>query len=215
VTSVPTPKDQRPAQQGPGRASLQCLLASAEHVLIEHGLQDFTIARVAEESGVSAAMVYRRFAGKKELLAAVDADLQDRLNAAISGALNDSGTSLGEVLRGFTGALSEVLAGSGRVIPVLRGGRTSGAADQGLAITSVVQQRFLDVANRHRTGMRRGNPTAALKVVFHTVISAATYRATTTPQCLDGLTWQRWADEIADMMTAYLQTPEHSPPARR
>lgn len=215
MTPAPTPKDQRPAQQERGRSSSQRLLASAETVLIEHGLEDFTIARVAEEAGVSAAIVYRRFAGKKELLAAVDTDLQDRLNAAITAALDNPGTSLGDVLRAFTGALGEVLAGSGRVIPVLLGGHASSAPAQGLAITSAAQQRFFDVAHRHRTGMRRTDPTAALTVVFHTVIAAATHRAIATPQCPDGLTWQRWADEIADMTTAYLQTPEHASPARR
>lgn len=214
MTPAPTPKDQGPAQQERGRSSSQRLLASAETVLIEHGLENFTIARVAEEAGVSAAIVYRRFAGKKELLAAVDTDLQDRLNAAITAALDNPGTSLGDVLRAFTGALGEVLAGSGRVIPVLLGGHTSSAPAQGIAITSAAQQRFFDVAHR-RTDIRRSDPAAALTVVFHTVIAAATHRAIATPQCPDGLSWQRWANEIADMTTAYLQTPDNKSPARR
>jgi hypothetical protein len=140
--------------------------------------------------------------------------LQDRLNVTIADALHNAGASLGDVLHAFTGALGQVLAGSGQVIPVVLRSRTSSAPAQGLAITSVVQQRFLDAANLHRAGIRRGDPTAALTLTFHTVIAAAAHRAIATPQWPDGLPWQQWADEIADMTTAYLQTQEHGSPAR-
>jgi AcrR family transcriptional regulator len=209
VPPAPTPKVHRPSQQERGPASLQQrLLAAAEHVLIEGGLEKFTTARVAEKAGVSATTVYRRFAGKKELLAAAYSDLQDRLNFTTADALQEAGTSLGGVLHTFTAALSEVLAESGQVIPVLLESRTSGAPSQGLLITTALQQRFLDEAIRYRADILRANPTGALAFVFQTVVASAMHRAIATPQCPDGLNWEQWADEIAQMTTAYLQTHE-------
>ena len=41
----------RPPQQARSRAALQRLLTSAEHVLVNEGLEEFTIARVAEHAG--------------------------------------------------------------------------------------------------------------------------------------------------------------------
>jgi AcrR family transcriptional regulator len=214
VPPTPTPKGQRPSQQERSRASLQRVLAAAERVLIEGGLEKFTTARVAEEAGVSVTMVYRRFAGKKELLAAVQADLQDRINVAVAGALENPGTSLADVLHAFTAALGEVLADSGQVIPALLGSRTSGAPIQGLPITNALRQQFLAAATEHRADIRRSNPTAALHLALQTVIAAAAYRAIATLHWPDGLSWQQWATEIADMTTTYLQTHGHSSQSR-
>jgi AcrR family transcriptional regulator len=209
VPPAPTPKVHRPSQQERGPASLQQrVLVAAERVLIEGGLEKFTTAGVAEKAGVSVATVYRRFAGRKDLLAAVYSDLQDRLNFTTADALQEAGTSLGDVLHTFTAALSEVLAESGQVIPVLLESRTSGAPSQGLLVTTALQQRFLDAASRYRADIRHVNPTAALGVVFQTVVASAMHRAIATPPCPDGLNWEQWAGEIAQMTMAYLQTQE-------
>lgn len=204
MPTASAPKGQHPLQQNSSRASVQRILNAAERVLIDGGLQRFTIARVAEEAGISAAMVYRRFAGKKELLAAVEADLQNRLNAAAADALRARGTSLDKVLKAFTGALAEVLAESGQIIPVLLGNGAHGAGHYALANTNVLERQFLDATAEYRADIRRPNPTRALKLSFHTVIAAATHRVITTPDRPDGLTWQKWSDEIAAMTTSYL-----------
>ena len=193
---------------------MQRVLAAAEHVLTEGGLDKFTTARVAEEAGVSAAAVYRRFAGKKELLAAVQADLQNRIDAAIAGALQNPGTSLGDVLHAFTTALGEVLADSGQVIPALLGSRTGGTPIHGLPITNTLRQQFLNATIEHRADIRRRNPIAALNLALQTMIAAAAYRAIATLQSPDGLNWQQWATEIADMATTYLQTDKRSSQSR-
>lgn len=207
---MPAPKGQHASQQDRSRASEQRVVAAAERVLVEVGLDRFSTARVAEKAGISAAMVYRRFAGKKELLAAVDADLQDRLNTKIAEALKVRDTSLGEMLHAFTAALAEVLAESGDVIPALLGSRANGAPHYALATTNALEELFLNAGVEHRADIRRANPIVALKISIHTVIAAAIHRAITTPNCPDGLTWQQWSDEVADMTAGYLTCSHHS-----
>ena len=195
----------RPPQQARSRAALQRLLAAAEHVLISDGLDDFTIARVAQHAGISVGGVYRRFASKEELVDAVRHDFVARLENAVTEALEITRPSLAAVVEALTTALGQTFAESGRVIPaVLGGGRGADAPEQGLRAAAVLQQRFFDAAAPHLEQIRHKKPATALTVAFRSVIAAGVHRAAFAPRWPDGLTWQQWACEIADLTTAYL-----------
>lgn len=121
-------------QQARSRAALQRLLASAQHVLVTEGLEELTIARVAEHAGVSVGGVYRRFAGKEQLIDAVKHAFVERLEHNVAAALDNADPSLGGVVDAFTAALSETLDESGRLIPVmLAGGRGADPRRKGCA----------------------------------------------------------------------------------
>lgn len=195
----------RPPQQARSRAALRRLLASAEHVLITDGLDDFTIARVAEHANISVGGIYRRFASKEELIDAVRQDFVARLERAVTEALETATPSVAAVVEALTTSLGQILAESGRVIPaVWGGGRSADAPEQALRTAAVLQQRFFDAAAPHLEQVRHKNPTTALTVAFRSVIAAGVHRAALAPRWPDGLTWQQWASEIADLTTAYL-----------
>lgn len=197
----------RPPQQARSRAALQRLLTSAEHVLVNEGPEEFTIARVAEHAGVSVGGVYRRFASKEQLIDAVRHSLLERLEEAVAEAFDKAEPSLGGVVDAFTSALSETLAESGRIIPaLLAGGRSVDTPEQALRIVTSLQQRFLDAVAPHGRQIRHPNPLAALNIAFRSVIAAGAHRAAISPWLPDGLTWRQWAREIAHMTTAYLTT---------
>jgi AcrR family transcriptional regulator len=197
----------RPPQQARSRAALQRLLASAEYVLVNDGIDEFTIARVAEHAGVSVGGVYRRFASKEQLVDAVRHDLLRRLESSVAEALCIAQPSLAGVLGAFSTALSQILAESGRVIPaILAGRRTADSTEQGLHTLNALQRRFLDAAAPHRAQIRHRDPLIALDIAFRSVIAASAHRAALDPLWPDNLTWSEWADEIADMTTAYLTT---------
>ena len=205
VDPGPVKSGVRPPQQARSRAALQRLFASAEHVLVNEGLDEFTIARVAEHAGVSVGGVYRRFASKEQLIDAVKHELLTRLESAVTNALDSAQPSLAGIVDAFTGALSQTLAESGRIIPaILADGRSADAPEQGLRIATGLQQRFFDAAAPYREQIRHEKPATALTVAFRSVIAAGVHRAAITPWWPDGLTWQQWACEIADMTTAYL-----------
>ncbi|MCV7077650.1 TetR/AcrR family transcriptional regulator [Mycobacterium szulgai] len=195
----------RPPQQARSRAALQRLLASAEEVLVSEGLEKLTIARVANHAGVSVGGVYRRFASKEQLIDAVKLALAERLEVAVAAAFEQAEPSLGGVIDAFTTALAETLNRSGRLIPVLlASGRRADPPEQGMRTVTDLQQRFVDAATIHRPQIRHPDPTTALNVAFRTVVAAGTHRAAMSPWLPDGLTWQQWAREIADMVTAHL-----------
>jgi AcrR family transcriptional regulator len=194
-----------PPQQARSRAALQRLLASAEHVLINEGVEDLTIARVADHAGVSVGGVYRRFASKEQLIDAVKQAFVERLEQSVASALDRAEPSLGGVVDAFTTALAETMNESGRLIPaILAGGRHADPPEQGLHTVVSLQQRFIDAMAPHQEQIRRPDPVAALSIAFRSVIAAGAHRAALTPWLPDGLTWRQWAREIADMVAAYL-----------
>lgn len=196
-----------PPRQARSRAALQRLLASAEQVLVNEGLEDFTIARVAEQAGVSVGGVYRRFASKEQLIEAVKQALVERLDQAVAEALDNAEPSLCGVVEAFTGALSETLNESGRVIPaVVAGGHSVEAREQGLPVVTSLQQRFIDAAASHQDQIHHPDPVAALNIAFRSVIGTGAHRAAISPWLPDGLTWRQWAREMTHMITAYLTT---------
>jgi AcrR family transcriptional regulator len=216
VNPRPAQSGLRPPQQARSRAALQRLLTSAEHVLVNEGLEEFTIARVAEHARVSVGGVYRRFASKEQLIDAVRHALSERLEEAVAEAFDKAEPSLGGVVAAFTTALSETLNESGRVIPaLLAGGRSVDAPEQALRTVTSLQQGFVDAVAPHRQQIRHPDPVAALNIAFRSVIAAGAHRAAISPWLPDGLTWSQWAREIADMTTAYLTAERHnSSPAK-
>jgi AcrR family transcriptional regulator len=194
-----------PPQQARSRAALQRLLASAEHVLINDGPEELTIARVAEHAGVSVGGVYRRFAGKEQLIDAVKQALAERLERSVATALENAGPSLKSVVDALATALSETLDESARLIPaILAGGRTADPPKEGLRIFADLRQRFFDTAAPYREQIRHPDPDVALEMAFRNVIGAGAHRAAMSTWLPDGLTWRQWAREIANMTVGYL-----------
>jgi AcrR family transcriptional regulator len=194
-----------PPQQARSRAALQRLLASAEHVLINDGPEELTIARVAEHAGVSVGGVYRRFAGKEQLIDAVRQALVERLEHSVVSALGNAGPSLEGVVAALATALSDTLDESARLIPaILAGGRTADPPKEGLRIFTDLRQRFFDAAAPYRDQIRHPDPDAALEMAFRNVVGAGAHRAAMSTWLPDGLTWRQWAREMTNMTAVYL-----------
>ncbi len=195
----------RPPQQARSRAALRRLLASAEHVLINLGPDELTIARVAEHAGVSVGGVYRRFTGKEQLIDAVKQALVERLEQSVVSALEAAGPSLEGVVDALATALSTTLDESARLIPaILAGGRTADPPQEGLRIFTDLRERFFAAAAPFRDRIRHPEPDVALEMAFRNVIGAGAHRAAMTTWLPDGLTWPQWAREITAMTTGYL-----------
>ncbi|WP_167754228.1 hypothetical protein, partial [Amycolatopsis nivea] len=79
--------------------------------------------------------------------------------------------------------------------------------DPALSALAAAQRLLLDAASGHVGEVRRSDPITALSLVARTVLGACVQRALAGSGSPDGLSWDRWRDEIADMTIGYLTRP--------
>ncbi|MFC4080431.1 TetR/AcrR family transcriptional regulator [Amycolatopsis samaneae] len=197
----------RPPQQERSRASLRKVLASAEHVLADRGLEEFTIAAVAEQAGMSVGTIYRRFAGKDQLLYAVKDQLLGQLEADVGAALRCSPPGLREIFGAFTQALARTFAQHDRIFPELLDAQRSDGRDRGLEALSAIQQALVEAAASGIEEIHRPDPVPAVRMAARTIIGSCVHRAATCRFWSDDLSWTTWATETAEMALAYLTSP--------
>jgi hypothetical protein len=92
------------------------------------------------------------------------------------------------------------------VIPaIIAGGYNADAPVQGLRTVGLLQERFVAAAAPYAKQIRHPEPQTALVVVFRNAVSYGAHRAASLQMWPDGLTWEQWSAEIADMSMAYLK----------
>lgn len=201
----------RPPQQARSRESLQKVLAAAEHVLAERGVEEFTVGAVAERAGLSVGAIYRRFTGKDQLLYAVKDELLGQLEAGVGEALRSAEPGLRTVVGAFTTALARTFATRDRIFPELLDGQRADGRDRGLRALAAIQQAFVEAAHPCAEEVRRPEPALALRMAARTIIGSCVHRAASSRFWPDGLTWTAWAGETTELALAYL-TGRAAPP---
>ncbi|MGV9292762.1 TetR/AcrR family transcriptional regulator [Amycolatopsis sp. NPDC003676] len=201
----------RPPQQARSRASLQKVLAAAERVLAEQGLESFTVAEVAAQAGMSVGAIYRRFEGKEQLLYAVKDQLLTELEATVRDALQTAAPGLRPIFDAFVAALAKTFQEHDRIFPELLDAQRSDGRDRGLAALSAIQGALLEALAPFLA------ETDGVEMAARTIIGACIHRAATCRFWPDDRSWATWAEEVAEMALAYLSSPAaapHSGPAR-
>ena len=71
-------------QQRRSRAALARIVRAAEQLLRTSGIDDFSMAAVAQAAGMPVGNIYRRFRGKDELIQAIKEDVIARIEDAVT-----------------------------------------------------------------------------------------------------------------------------------
>jgi AcrR family transcriptional regulator len=199
-----------PPQQARSRESLQKVLAAAEQVLAERGIEEFTVGAVAEQAGLSVGAIYRRFAGKEQLLYAVKDQLLGELEAGVGEALRSPAAGLRGIVEAFTRALAGTFAVHDRIFPELLDAQRADGRDRGLSALAAIQRAFADAVRPSLGEVERPDPEEAAAMAARTIIGACVHRAATCRFWPDGRSWDAWAAETAEMVLAYLRKPARS-----
>ncbi|MEC3980823.1 TetR/AcrR family transcriptional regulator [Amycolatopsis sp. H20-H5] len=201
-----------PPQQARSRESLQKVLAATEHVLAGRGIEEFTVAAVAEQAGMSVGAIYRRFAGKDQLLHAVKDQLLGQLETSVSEALRSPPPGLSGIVGAFTQALARTFAHHDRIFPELLDGQRADGRERGLQALGAIQHAFVEAAHPWLGEIHRPDRAAAIRMAARTIIGSCVHRAATCRFWPDDLTWSMWATETAELALAYLISPENPGP---
>ncbi|WP_410653051.1 TetR/AcrR family transcriptional regulator [Amycolatopsis sp. cmx-4-54] len=194
----------RPPQQARSRESLQKVLAAAEHVLAGQGFEEFTVGAVAEQAGMSVGAIYRRFAGKNQLLYAVKDQLLGQLETGVNEALRSAESGLSGVVGAFTHALAGTFARHDRIFSELLDNQRAEGRDRGLQALDTIQRDFVAAARPCFGEIRRADGERAIRMASRTIIGSCVHRAASGRYWSDGLGWDGWASETTEMALAYL-----------
>jgi AcrR family transcriptional regulator len=197
----------REPQQTRSREALRRILRAAEEVLAADGFDDFTMAAVAERSGVSIGGIYRRFDSKVQLVAAVKDRVLTRVEDNIGERLRRSGPGLTDVVGGYAHAPAEALDENRAFFPDLMIPRSDEMSDRGLPAVHEVERLFAQAATPHLAEVRRAEPEAALGVAGR-VITGTCLQSCARGDMPDRAAWARLAGELSAMAVAYLLTAD-------
>jgi AcrR family transcriptional regulator len=188
---------------------MQRILAAGERVLASEGFEDFTMAAVAQAAGVSVGALYRRYAGKEQLLYAVKDEMLTRLEQRLETTLRTASTrGLDAVVDAYTRVLSDTFSSGARAYTALLTHQHGPeAVERGKRAHLTMQRLFVEAASAHIDQIGREDPTAALVAVATTITAACITRTAAHGWWPDGLSWGAWRTEIADMAVAHLRTP--------
>lgn len=183
------------------------MLNSAEHVLMTGGLDNFTMAAVAQHAGVSIGAVYRRFAGKEQLLDAVKDRILSQLEDELAAALRDAaGQDVAAVVAAYTMTLAVGFDRYSQVIPFLIQRTGSVSVERAKQMLDTLERLFVAAASAHLGEIRHADPELALVIAARTIASAAIHR-TATLSWWSGVSWEIWQAEVTDMGIRYLTMP--------
>jgi AcrR family transcriptional regulator len=173
-------------------------------VLSAHGVEEFTVAAVAEHAGMSVGTIYRRFTSKEQLIKAVKDQLLEQLEADVAEALRSATPTLEGSIGAFAREMARTFARHSRTFPELLSGQPAEGVERGLQALETVQQALIESAEPQLAEINKPDPQAALRFTARSIIGSCVHRAATVRSWPDGLTWTAWAEEATDLALAHL-----------
>ena len=165
--------------QGRAKATVEAIMTATAQVLVEHGYEGATTARVAERAGVSVGSLYQYYPNKEALVASLVEHHADEIVHVMEAALTDPPSlSLDEGLA----AIVEAGAKAHRISPALhkilyeqvpRVGRLAKAMDTHRKVTAAIE-RFL---RAHAHELPKEADPATMAIVVETALEAMVHKA--------------------------------------
>jgi AcrR family transcriptional regulator len=217
-TGAVTPRaGARAPQQIRSRQSFQRILETAERLLIEKGIDDFTMNAVAERSGVSIGGIYRRFEGRESLLLAVKDEMLTRLTARVSKEIGTA-KSLHDAVRTYTYTLAEEFSDNARLLKFLlmELAGDSEASARGRRALADLRDEFVATGMRHTQDLAQPATERlpfACQVITSTLLHASILELSQPDRQSRHAKRRALADNLCQMTVAYLLEP--SPAARK
>ncbi|MDF9873014.1 AcrR family transcriptional regulator [Streptomyces pratensis] len=201
------PVPYREPRQARSAVTLARILRAAEEIAASDGLEEMTIAGVAERAGVAVGSIYRRFDGKEQLITALTERMLERREEYVAERLRSADASLPGVMDAYAHALLQSFADSSNLFPELLRARATDALDRGARTITELHRLLLEAAAPYAHMIRRSDPAAALDTAARAILGACFHNSVRPDPAADEAARRRYAQELGDMATAYLLTP--------
>jgi AcrR family transcriptional regulator len=195
-------------QQDRSRAALARIVNASQQLLKTSGIDDFSMAAVAETAGLPVGNIYRRFRGKDELLQAIKEDAIARLESAVTERLSrERFRDIPSLIRGIVGAVSKAYSRDQSLHRFLFNRSISDPV-----LTEIGSSGRRRIFEYYRNALLpllpQQSPKRAetlVRVSFHIISAAMGAKACADDQMLADLSWNVLGAEISIAAIAYLQ----------
>ncbi|MER5948452.1 helix-turn-helix domain-containing protein [Streptomyces sp. NPDC001904] len=209
MTDAPDrPAPYKEPQQARSAATLARVLQAAEEIAASAGLEEMTIAGVADRAGVSVGTIYRRFEDKEQLINALSERMLDRREEYVAEQLRKAEPSLSGVMSAYTHALLQSFADSAHLFPELLRTRGAKPLERGARTITELHRLLLEAAAPYADEIRRSDPQGALDTAARALLGACFHNSVRPDPATGETARRRYADELGDMAIAYLLTPD-------
>ncbi|MFF4321416.1 TetR/AcrR family transcriptional regulator [Streptomyces sp. NPDC001568] len=202
------PASYREPRQARSAATLARVLHAAEEIASASGLEEMTIAGVAERAGVSVGTIYRRFEDKEQLISALSERMLERREEYVAEQLRTAEPSLAGVMDAYAHALLQSFADSSSLFPELLRTRGTRSLERGARTITELHRLLLDAAHPYADQIRRSQPQEALDTAARAILGACFHNSVRPDPATGEAARRRYADDLADMAIAYLLTPD-------
>ncbi|MCX4779835.1 TetR/AcrR family transcriptional regulator [Streptomyces sp. NBC_01264] len=202
------PAAYREPQQARSAATLARVLRAAEEIASDSGLEEMTIAGVAQRAGVAVGTIYRRFEDKEQLISALTERMLERREEYVAERLRAAEPSLPGVMDAYAHALLQSFADHSSLFPELLRTRGTRSLDRGARTITELHRLLLEAAAPYAGQIRRSRPQQALDTAARALLGACFHNSVRPDAATGEAARRRYADELADMATAYLLTPD-------
>ncbi|MFG2138600.1 TetR/AcrR family transcriptional regulator [Streptomyces sp. NPDC048650] len=208
------PAHYREPRQARSAATLARVLRAAEEIASSAGLEEMTIAHVAERAGVSVGTIYRRFEDREQLITALTERMLQRREEYVAEQLRAAEPSLSGVMDAYAHALLQSFADSSGLFPELLRVRGAKSLDRGARTITEIHRLLLEAADPYTDQIRRSHPETALDTAARAVLGACFHNSVRPDPATGEAARRQYGDELSDMAIAYLLTPDHRRTAR-
>ena len=194
-------------QQERSRAALRKIVGAAATLIAARGLEGFSMADVAAESGIPVASIYRRFRGKDDLILAIKRDATSRIEAVVAercGGL--SFADIHDLVSKYAQATAQAFAKDEALhrflfSPSDSSSRLDEIGEEG-RLRIFDQYRTVLIPLLHRVARRRRD--LLVQVSFQIIASALLTKARGVNAGLNALSWDAVAKEFGRAAACYI-----------
>lgn len=204
------PASYREPRQARSAATLARVLRAAEEIASASGLEEMTIAGVAQRAGVAVGTIYRRFEDKEQLIAALTERMLERREEYVAERLRAAEPSLPGVMTAYAHALLQSFADNSSLFPELLRTRGTRSLERGARTITELHRLLLEAAAPYTDQIRRSQPRQALDTAARAILGACFHNSVRPDAATGEAARARYADELGDMAMAYLLTPGRS-----
>lgn len=203
-------------QQRRSREARARILAAAETLLREDGIDGFSMVAVGKVAEMPVGNIYRRFEGRDDLLQALKDVVALRIREAVVTAVQGGNhCDLESYVTAFASAVGDVFSKDEELHKALFDPRVANRQmlETGQGVRATIFSFFLDGLRKHVPTMTDERLATAARVAFSIITNAAIFKVRGNDPIMTAFSWPEMKTEYGMAASAYVEKAvEHSRP---